>query len=82
MLVDLPPGQGRSQSARAPFLFWASGEDLKLEFGYGFQRVDLGLGSGNESSLALWLAFVAVDTKLVGLLDCDVRGVLLLAPNY
>ena len=73
MLVDLPPGQCRSRCGRVPFLFWASGEDSKSEFGSDSQKVGFRPSSGNEFSSTLWLTFVA-NTRLVGLLDCDRMG--------
>ena len=60
MLVDLLPGQGRSQCAQAPSLFRASREGLRHELDFDSQMVDYGSGSGNESSSTLWLAYVAV----------------------
>ena len=73
MLVDLPPRQGLSQCAQAPFLFLASGEDPKFEFGSNFLKAGFRQNSRNELSSALWLTFVA-NTRLVGLLDCDLMG--------
>ena len=70
MFVDLLPGQGQSQCAQAPSLSRASGEDLRHELDSDFQTVGFESKSGNESSLALWLAYVA-ETRLVGLLDHD-----------
>ena len=79
MLVDLPPGQGRSRCARMFSLFWASRKDPKSEFGSDSPKAGFGPSSGNEFSSALWLLFVA-DTRLVGLLDYGLMA-LLLVPN-
>ena len=56
-----------------PYLFRASGEDLRPGFGSDFQRVDFGPSSGNESSSELWITLVA-DKRLVRLLGCDLMG--------
>ena len=60
MLVDLLPGQGQSQCAQAPYLFRPSREGLRHELDSDSQTVDSRSGSGNESSSALWLAYVAI----------------------
>ena len=73
MLVDLPPGQGRPRRAWAPSIFLVSGEDLKPEFSFDSPKAGFGSSSGNDFSSALLLTFVT-DTKLVGLLDCDLMG--------
>ena len=59
MLVDLLPGQGQSQCAQASSLFWAFGEGLRRELDSDSQTIDYESGFGNESSSALWLAYVA-----------------------
>ena len=68
MLVDSLLGQGQSQCAQVPSPFRASGEGLRHELNSDSQTVDSELGSGNEFSLALWLAYVAVKVcRIVGL---------------
>ena len=65
MLVDLLPGQGQSQCVQVPSLFWVFGKDLKHELDSNSQTVDSELGSGNESSSTLWLAYVAVKVRRI-----------------
>ena len=60
MLVGSLPGQGQSQCAQAPSPFRTSREGLRHEPDSNSQTVDSESGSGNESSSALWLAYVAV----------------------
>ena len=60
MLVDLLPGQGQSQCAQVPSPFRASREGLRHELDSNSQTVDSELGSRNESSSTLWLAYMVV----------------------